>query len=128
MKLLVLTAAAIALGAPSKTVRLAIVHTVHGCHAWQSTRTLGPAATVALPVGGKLVLRVNCPMDFDLTQVSGPRLALGDRTFHTGTTRTLSFPRRGTYVLRAVNLQSSAALGLETLGADEPLRLTVRVS
>jgi hypothetical protein len=128
MKLLALAAAAIALGAPSKTVRLAIIHTVHGCHAWQSTRSLGAATTVKLPVGGRLVLRVNCPMDFDLSQVSGPRLALGDRTFHTGTTRTIAFPRRGTYVLRAVNLQTSDDLGLETLGADEALRLTVRVS
>ena len=128
MKLLALAAAAIALGAPSKTVRLAIVHTVHGCHAWQSTRSLGPATTIRLAVGDRLVLRVNCPMDFDLTQVRGPRLTLGERTFQTGTTRTILFPRRGTYVLRAVNLQSSAQLGLETLGSDEALVLTVRVS
>lgn len=128
MKLLALAAVAFAVGAPSKTVRLAIVHTVSGCHVWQSNRSLGSVTTVTLPVGGQLYLRVSCPMDFDLTQVSGRRVAIGDRTFHTGTSRTIVFPRRGTYVFVAKNIQSSAEMGLQTLGADNSLRLTVRVS
>lgn len=128
MKLLALAAVAFAVGAPSKTVRLAIVHTVSGCHVWQSNRSLGSVTAVSLPAGGKLYLRVSCPMDFDLTQVSGRRVAIGDRIFHTGTSRTIVFPRRGTYVFVAKNIQSSAEMGLQTLGADNSLRLTVRVS
>ena len=34
----------------------------------------------------------------------------------------------GTYVLRAVNLQSSEQMGLQTLGSDNQLTLTVKVS
>jgi hypothetical protein len=128
MKLLVIVAAALAIAAPSKTVRLAIVHTVHGCHVWQSTRDLGPAGVLALAPGGKIVLRVNCPMDFSLKQLRGPKLAFGDATMHTGTSRTIVFPKRGTYVLRAVNLQSSEQMGLQTLGSDNQLTLTVKVS
>jgi hypothetical protein len=67
-------------------------------------------------------------MDFQLVQVKGPRLALGDPTLHTGTQRTIRFAKRGVYVLQATNIQSSAEMGLQTLGADNSLRLTVTVS
>ncbi len=127
MKLLAVALAAFAVAAPSKTVRLAIVHTVSGCHVWQSTRTLGAAPTITLKRGTKLELRVNCPMDFALTQLRGPRLNLGDPTFHPGTTRTIVFKKAGTYVLGAKNLQSSEQVGLQTLGPDNDLMLTVRV-
>ena len=109
-------------------MRLAIIHAVSGCHVWQTTTPSGPTGTLTLRPGGKIVLRVNCPMDFTITQVRGPKLALGDPTMHTGTTRTLVFVKRGTYVLRAVNLQTSAEQGLQTLGTDNVLKLTVKVS
>lgn len=128
MKLLALAASLFAVAAPSKTVTLNIIHAVSGCHVWQTTHTLGASGNLTLRAGGKIVLRVNCPMDFAITQVRGPKLALGDPTFHTGTTRTLVFVKRGTYVLRAVNLQTSEEAGLQTLGADNVLKLTVTVS
>jgi hypothetical protein len=128
MKLLVIAASFFAVAVPSKTVTLNIIHAVSGCHVWQTTHTLGPTGTLALQAGGKIVLRVNCPMDFTITQVRGPKLALGDPTFHTGTSRTLLFKKTGTYVLRAVNLQTSEEQGLQTLGTDNVLRLTVKVS
>jgi hypothetical protein len=127
MKLLALVLALFAVGAPSKTVRLTIIHTVRGCHVWQSSHDLGPAGTVTLARGGKLVLRVSCPMNFTLTQTRGPRVALGNPVVSTGTSRTILFPKRGVYVLRAVNVQSSADMGLQTLGPDNTLVLTVRV-
>ena len=117
-----------ALATPSKTVRLAIIHTVHGCHVWQAgARSAGPATKLTLARGDKLELRVSCPMDFTLTQVRGPRLALGDPTLHTGTVRSVTFRVRGTYVLKAVNVQSSVEMGLQTLGPDNTLTLTVVV-
>jgi hypothetical protein len=127
MKLIALALAAFAVAAPSKTVRLTIIHTVRGCHVWQSSRDLGPSGTVTVARGGKVIFRVSCPMDFTVTQTRGPKLALGDPVVHTGTSRTIVFPKRGVYVLRAVNVQSSADMGLQTLGPDNALTLTVRV-
>jgi hypothetical protein len=127
VKLLALVLVLFAVGAPSKTVRLTIIHTVRGCHVWQSSHDLGPAGTITLARGGKLVLRVSCPMNFALTQTRGPRVALGNPVVSTGTSRTITFPKRGVYVLRAVNVQSSADMGLQTLGPDNTLVLTVRV-
>ena len=107
---------------------LAIVHTVTGCHVWQSTVTLGAAPVVKVKVGTKLTMRVNCPMSFAFSQVKGPAVAAGDRTFQPGTTRMVVFRKRGTYVFLARNLQSSEQMGLQTLGPDNDLTLTVRVS
>jgi len=128
MKVLALVAAVFAVAAPSKTVRLTIIHTVRGCHVWQSSHDLGPSGTVTLARGGKLVLRVSCPMNFTLTQTRGPKLVLGNPVMSTGTSRTITFAKRGVYVLRAVNVQSSADMGLQTLGPDNALTLTVRVA
>ncbi|MGZ4334398.1 MAG: hypothetical protein ACXVRJ_09030 [Gaiellaceae bacterium] len=128
MKLIAIAVAAFAVATPSKTVRLQIIHTFRGCHVWQSNHDLGPASTLRLKRGDRVQLRVSCPMDFKLTQVRGPRLPPGDPVFHTGTSRTIVFAKKGVYVLSAVNLQSSAEMGLQTLGADNSLTLTVRVS
>jgi hypothetical protein len=46
---------------------------------------------------------------------------------HTGTTRTIVFAKPGLYRLRAVNVESSADAGLQTLGPDNVLVLAVRV-
>jgi hypothetical protein len=128
MKLLALVVAAVALGAPSKTVRLSIVHAVQGCHVWATDRQLGATANLSVKAGTRVEIRVSCPMSFTVTQVSGPPLAIGNPTFYTGTARTLVFPRRGVYVLRATNIQSSTDMGLQTLGTDNVLTLRVKVS
>lgn len=128
MKLFVLLGIMVAVAAPSKTIQLAIVHTVHGCHVWQSaTRDVGAATTVRVARGGKVTIRISCPMDFTLEQLAGPPLALGDATVHTGTQRTFRFAAKGVYILRATNIQSSEQMGLQTIGADNVLTLTVTV-
>ena len=66
-------------------------------------------------------------MSFDFTQVSGPKLALGDPRTSPGTARTFRFARKGVYRFKAVNVESSAQQGLQTLGPDNTLVLTVRV-
>ena len=109
-------------------VFLAIVHTVSGCHVWQSTVTLGAAPVVKVKAGTRLTLRVNCPMSFAFSQLKGPAVAAGAHTFQPGTTRTIVLRKRGTYVFLAKNLQSSEQVGLQTLGPDNDLTLTVRVS
>lgn len=56
-----------------------------------------------------------------------PRLALGSARVSSGTTRTVVFRKAGVYRLVARNVQSSEEVGLQELGDDNTLRLTVRV-
>jgi hypothetical protein len=115
--------------ATSPTVRLAIVHVVRGCHAWgtASSQPLGPSRTLSVRRGTKLEIRVNCPMSFQLAQVAGPRLNLGDTRMYSGTVRTIVFARKGVYKLTATNVETSEQVGLQTLGPDNVLSLTVTV-
>ena len=66
-------------------------------------------------------------MDFDFAQSAGPRLALGNPRTLRGSMRTIVFPRKGVYRLTARNVQSPADVGLQTLGPDNVLTLTVVV-
>ena len=110
------------------TISMSIVHVFRGCHVWAlGPKTLGPTPTITVKAGSRLKLRMSCPMDFDLTQTAGPRLALGGSRYYAGTTRTIVFRKAGVYRLVARNVQTSEEIGLQTLGADNALRLTVRV-
>ena len=114
--------------AASPTFRMSIIHYVSGCHVWGiGAKTFGPNTKVTLKRGTQLVIRPTCPMDFDFTQIAGPKLALGDPLTHTGTVRTIVFARAGVYRLSAKNVQSSAEMGMQTLGPDNTLSLTVVV-
>jgi hypothetical protein len=66
-------------------------------------------------------------MDFELTQVRGPRIALGAPRIVRGSSRVITFRRSGVYRLTAKNVQTSADVGLQTLGLDNVLMLTVVV-
>ena len=115
-------------GARVRTVSMSIVHTVRGCHVWAlGAKQLGPTATVTLKKGTKLKLRVTCPMDFDLRQVRGPKVRLGPTRFYTGTTRVIVFKKAGVYRFVGKNIQTSEEVGLQTLGADNTLKLKIRV-
>ncbi len=127
------TAAAVALAgtgaaaAASPTVRMTIVHFVRGCHVWSVSTSKGPSARIALRRGARLEIRVVCPMDFDLRQVAGPKVKLGGSRLYRGETRVLTFRKPGVYRLTATNVQSSQELGLDTIGPDNVLTLTVVV-
>lgn len=116
--------------AASSTVRLTIVHVVRGCHVWgtSNAQPLGPKRTLVVKRGTRLQIRVSCSMSFAVFQLAGPRLALGVARWQPGTAHTLVFTRTGVYRFRAVNVESSADQGLQTLGPDNVLLLTVRVS
>ena len=88
---------------------------------------LGPSTSAAIVRGAKIVIRISCPMNFDFSQTAGPPLALGNPRTYAGTTRTIVFRKPGLYKLVARNVQSSAEVGLETLGEDNTLTLSVRV-
>jgi hypothetical protein len=132
--LLGLLVAALSFGGPavasasSPTVRLLIVHVVHNCHVWStSTKALGPSARLKVPRGGRVVIRANCPMDFDFRQTQGPRLALGNPRTYAGGVRTLTFRKAGVYRLTVTNVQTPEERGLVTLGEANTLSLTVVV-
>ena len=132
---LVLAVAAIgvptgAAAAVSPTVRMTIVHVVQGCHSWGdvSSNPLGPTRTISVKRGTHLQIRMNCPMSFDFAQLSGPALALGAPRSYPGTVRTIVFAKKGVYRLQATNVESSEQMGMTTIGADNVLVLTVRVS
>lgn len=91
------------------------------------SRQLGPSAIVTVKPGTKLKLRVSCPMDFDFMQVAGPKVALGGSRFYAGTTRVLTFKKAGVYRFAARNVQTPEEVGLQTLGDDNSLKLTIRV-
>jgi len=114
----------------SPTVRLTIIHFVQGCHVWGTvdSQPLGPTRTISVHRGTRVQIRVNCPMAFDFTQVAGPKLDLGATRTYPGTVRAVVFTRTGVYRFRAVNVQSSTDAGLQTIGSDNVLFLTVRVS
>jgi hypothetical protein len=131
---LVAGAVVLALAAPSgaaqasSTVRLAIAHVVRHCHVWRtSTKALGASAKLTVRPGTRLVIRSDCPMDFDFVQTVGPKLALGNRRTFAGGNRVIVFRRPGTYRLKATNVQTPEERGLVTLGAANTLTLTVAV-
>jgi hypothetical protein len=130
-RILLLSAAIFAVtagpAAASSTVRLEIVHYFRGCHVWSRTAVLGPSVQVNVKRGARLTIRVSCPMDFDLSQTAGPALSLGSGRIYAGTTTTILFKRSGLYKLLARNVKSSEEAGLQTLGDDNLLKLTVRV-
>jgi hypothetical protein len=117
--------AAVPTAAASPTVRLAILHYVRGCHVWSSNNK--PDARIVVRRGARVAIRPSCPMDFDFRQVAGPKLTFGSPRVQAGTTRTVVFRKRGVYRLVAKNVQSSEELGLQTLGKDNRLTLTIVV-
>jgi hypothetical protein len=132
--LIALAASVLSLAAPaggavaSPTVRLAIAHVVSHCHVWKtSTKLLGPSTRITVTRGTRVVIRSDCPMDFDFAQTKGPRLALGDPRTYAGSARTLTFRKVGIYRLTATNVQTPEERGLVTLGETNTLTLTVIV-
>jgi hypothetical protein len=114
--------------AVSPTVRLVIAHVARHCHVWRaSTKTLGASARLTLRRGTSLVIRTDCPMDFDYAEKRGPRLALGNPRTYAGGSRVIVFRRPGVYRLTATNVQMPEERGLVTLGEPNTLTLTVVV-
>ena len=111
-----------------QTFRLVIAHVVQHCHVWRrATKSLGASAKLTVKPGTRLVIRADCPMDFDYLQTGGPRLALGNRRTYAGTSRVIFFRKAGVYRLRVSNVQTPEERNLVTLGETNTLRLTVTV-
>ncbi len=114
--------------AASPTVRLTIVHTLRGCHVWNlGAKNLGATAKLTVKRGARIEIRANCPMDFVVTQVAGPKVALGAPRLYAGTTRTITFRKAGLYRLKVKNVQTPEERGLVTLGETNVPTLTIVV-
>ena len=114
--------------AASKTVRLTIAHVVANCHVWRTTKSVvGPTLKLTVARGTRVVIRPDCPMDFDFAQTKGPRLALGDPRTYAGSSRTITFRKAGVYRLTVTNVQTPEERGLTVLGGANTLTLTVVV-
>jgi hypothetical protein len=116
------------------TVRLVIAHVLEHCHVWTiapkplgAYRTLGASARITVRPGTRLVIRSDCPMDFDFAQTGGPPLRLGDPRTYAGTSRTIVFAKAGVYRLTATNVQTPEERGLTVLGEPNTLKLAVTV-
>jgi hypothetical protein len=128
----VLTVVALAAAPPVAanipTVRLTIAHVVSHCHVWRlGSSDRGASLRLSVPRGTRVVIRPDCPMDFDFEQTRGPRLALGPARTYGGTERVVTFRRVGVYTLKARNVQTPDERGLVTLGSANTLTLTVVV-
>lgn len=127
--LLVLAPSSGATAARVPTIALSIIHVVRGCHDWAiGSKDVGPVTTIKTKAGARITLRVSCVMDFDVTQTAGPKLALRGSRLYAGSSRVLVFRKAGVYRLVARSAQTSEEMGLQTLGPDNVLRLTVRVA
>jgi hypothetical protein len=117
------------------TVRLVIAHVVSHCHVWTmaakplgAVKTLGASAKITVHAGTRVVVRSDCPMDFDFAQTKGPRLDLGNPRTYAGSSRTIAFRKAGLYKLTVTNVETPEERGLTTLGTTNTLTLTVVVS
>jgi hypothetical protein len=115
-------------------VRLVIAHVFQNCHVWTTApkplgavKTVGPSARINVRRGTRIVIRSDCPMDFDFRQTKGPRVALGNPRTYAGSSRTIVFAKTGVYRLTATNVQTPEERGLTVLGTPNVLTLTVVV-
>ena len=112
-------------GAARPPTVLEIKHYFRGCHVFVKNEL--PTMNVTLRRGDRIKLIDHDVMDFDVTQIAGPRVSVGDPRLLRSAVRMLVFRKVGTYRFEGTNVQTSEELGLQTLGPDNTLRITVRV-
>lgn len=136
-----------AAAASTGNASLVIRHQLHGCHAWSMNGdAYKPSQTVALTRGASLRVTNNDVMPHQLVETSGPAvrftrlgsttgtgMAMGLKgTFppamlaHIGATSEITFSKPGVYHFTTKPGEDYMA-GIKTVGADNVLRLTVRV-
>jgi hypothetical protein len=102
-----------------------IKHFFRGCHVFVKNEK--PTISLRLRKGDRIQLLDHDVMDFDVAQTAGPRVPLADPRLRRSETRLLVFRKPGLYRFEARNVQTSEELGLQTLGPDHTLKITVRV-
>jgi plastocyanin len=81
-----------------------------------------------LAAGGKVTVVDNDVMPHTLIQVSGPKASLtGAAMKHMGAAAKIAFPVKGTYVFKT-RAGEDYMKGIKTIGADNVLKLVVKVA
>ena len=134
-------AAALALTATAATrsaatspthAKILIRHETHGCHAWSKNGGIFRVSISAvLARGGTTTFTDNDVMSHKLVKTSGPavRYYLGHRAMlHMGASVKVTFPTAGTYHFTTKAGEDYPGISPKTIGEDNVLRLTVKVS
>jgi hypothetical protein len=112
-------------GAARPATVLEIEHYYRGCHVFVVNEK--PTVSLRLRKGDRIKLIDHDVMDFDFAQTAGPRVPFGDPRLRRSETRTLVFRKSGVYRFAGKNVESSEEMGMQTLGPDNTLRITIRV-
>lgn len=134
-------AAALALSATAATrsaakspthAKVLIRHQTHGCHAWSKNGGIFRASlSTVLARGGTITFTDVDVMSHKLVKKSGPavRYYQGHRAMlHIGASVKVTFPTAGTYRFVTKAGEDYPGMNPKTIGEDNVLRLTVKVS
>lgn len=113
--------------AATVTKKLAIQHVLEGCHVWSDGGRQAATMSLTLKRGTRLTIT---DMDIDphqLLQTAGPRLGLHGHMMMGGID-SIVFAQPGRYAFTTRTLEMGPMMKTKTVGPDNKLRLTVRVS
>jgi plastocyanin len=114
---------------PQSATTLTIRHQVRGCHSWSVNGGAYRASqSISLAKGSTITVVDNDVMPHKLVEVSGPALTLARSAnmSHPGAKTTVTFAKAGVYRL-TTHPGEDYMKGVNTVGADNVLRLTVTV-
>ena len=111
----------------SVTKKLTIQHVLKGCHVWSDGSRRAATMSLTLKRGTRLTIT---DMDIDphqMMQTAGPRLGLRGHMMMGGV-ESVVFKQPGLYRLATRTVEMGPMMNAKTVGPDNALRLTVRVS
>ena len=110
---------------------ITIRHQTHGCHSWSVNGGLSRASIkTTLARGGTIRFVDNDVMSHTLVQTSGPaaHFLSGKAMRHMSASVRATFAKAGTYRFTTKAGEDYPGMGMKTIGEDNVLRLTVKVS
>jgi plastocyanin len=110
---------------------ITIRHQMHGCHSWSVNGGLSRASIkTTLARGGTIRFVDNDVMSHKLVQTSGPAAHFlnGKAMRHMSASVRATFAKAGTYRFTTKFGEDYPGMGMKTIGEDNVLRLTVKVS
>jgi hypothetical protein len=120
-------AAAVAGGAAAKSPQLWITHFQKGCHVWSNGAEKAATMQLTLRHGTALSI-INQDLDqHQLVQLTGPKVAVG-RPMMMNHPQVIRFAKVGIYRFTTKVSPMAGMPDVKTIGPDNVLRLTVRVT
>jgi plastocyanin len=115
----------------AKKASVTIRHQTHGCHSWSINGGAGRASlTTTLARGGTIKFVDNDVMSHKLIKTSGPAVRyVGNPSMrHMSASVSVKFAKAGTYRFTTKAGEDYPGIHVKTIGEDNVLRLTVKVS